>query len=487
MFSEIKSEYITFYLASKYNDYTISFMRTCWKIFRLYKSLLKELKTTYILSCILVVFVSCNNSELSSIESTNQGYNSNQFNSEVVVNWFNLMKKLTTETSGYTPPVAARAFGYTGIALYEGIQLGTPEKESLSNKLNELNILVDFDDTKVYHWSSVANTILGNMISYFYDNATEANKYLIDDLRMEYKTLFAMNMDNSILERSITLGNQITSQIIEWSELDGGLNAQFSNFPDDYTPMQGDEFWKPTAPDFLPALQPYWGTNRPFMISNVENVNPLTPPEYSTDENSVFYQRALSVYEAVNNVSTEGVIIAEFWSDDPETSATPPGHSIAILNQLIEENDFNLMQASEAFAMLAIGINDAFISCWKTKYSTNYIRPITFINNYIDPNWTPILVTPPFPEYTSGHSVQSGVLAKVLSSIFGDNYSFMDKTHMNRTDIDGTPRSFENFIAMAEEAAISRLYGGIHYQEAIDNGLEQGYAIGNNVIELFQD
>ncbi|WP_435261261.1 vanadium-dependent haloperoxidase [Tenacibaculum sp. nBUS_03] len=447
---------------------------------------MKILKTPIVL-VLLTLLVSCNTSEVSITNTNSEGNTSDQYTSEVVINWFNLMKKLTTETSGYTPPVAARAFGYTGIALYEGIQLGVPHKKSLSTKLNGLEISCDFDETKAYHWSTVANTILGNMMNYFYVNTSDLNKKRIQEMQQQYKVLCATNTEDSVLNRSILLANQITKQIITWSKSDGGVNAQFSNFPSDYTPIKGEQYWKPTAPDFLPALQPYWGNNRPFMTSNVHNVQPIDPPAYSTDKNSVFFNRAMAVYEAVNNVSKEEIIIAEFWSDDPKTSATPPGHSIAILNQLLEENNYNLFQSSEAFAMLAIGINDAFISCWKTKYETNYVRPITFINNYIDANWSPILVTPPFPEYTSGHSVQSGVLAKILSSIFDNNYGFIDKTHIDRIDIDGTPRYFENFYAMAEEAAISRLYGGIHYKEAINYGLEQGYAIGSNVILLFKN
>lgn len=446
---------------------------------------MKILKTLIVV-VLLTLLVSCNTSDISITNTNSEGNTSDQYTSEVVINWFNLMKKLTTETSGYTPPVAARAFGYTGIALYEGIQLGVPHKKSLSTKLNGLEISCDFDETKAYHWSTVANTILGNMMNYFYVNTSDINKKRIQEMQQQYKVLCATNTEDSVLNRSILLANQITEQIITWSKSDGGINAQFSNFPSDYTPIKGEQYWKPTAPDFLTALQPYWGNNRPFMIANIHNVQPIDPPAYSTDKNSVFFNRAMTVYEAVNNVSKEEIIIAEFWSDDPKTSATPPGHSIAILNQLLEENNYNLFQSSEAFAMLAIGINDAFISCWKTKYETNYVRPITFINNYIDVNWSPILVTPPFPEYTSGHSVQSGVLAKILSSIFDNNYGFTDKTHINRIDIDGTPRYFENFYAMAEEAAISRLYGGIHYKEAIDNGLEQGYAIGSNVILLFK-
>ena len=409
-----------------------------------------------------------------------------QYNSEVVVSWFNLIKVLTTETTGYTPPVAARAFGYTGVALYESIQVGTSDKLSISGKLNGLNLETTFVEGLEYHWPTVANTTIANMTKFFYSNASLTNYSSILELESEFKNQFSNEIDDGIIDRSIIFANDLTDAIILWSSTDGGFRAQFNNFPVEYDPLPGPEFWKPTAPNQR-ALQPYWGNNRPFILLNIENPIPIDPPSYSTDVNSIYYQRALEVYDVVNNITPEQIVIAEFWSDDPQTSATPPGHSISILNQLIDDNKLDLLASSEAFAKLAIGINDSFISCWKVKYTTNYPRPVTVINNQIDPSWETILETPPFPEYTSGHSVQSGVLSRILTALFGDNYTFIDRTHENRTDIDGTPREYSSFYHMAEEAAVSRLFGGIHFKEAIELGLDQGYQIGENVINMFDN
>ena len=407
-----------------------------------------------------------------------------QYNSDVVVSWFNLIKVLTTETVGYTPPVAARAFGYTGIALYESVQVGTTDKLTLSGRLNGLNLETTIEEGSEYHWPTVANTTIAIMTKFFYSNASNANYSRILELETELNSQYSNEITDDVINRSITFAYNLTEQIIQWSTSDGGYAAQFNNFPTEYEPLPGVEFWKPTAPNQR-ALQPYWGNNRPFISLNVENTIPVDPPVYSNDINSTYYKRALEVYDVVNNVTPEQIVIAKFWSDDPLTSATPPGHSISILNQLINDNDSDLLASSEAFAKLAIGINDSFISCWKVKYITNYPRPVTVIKNQIDASWETILATPPFPEYTSGHSVQSGALATILTSLFGDNYAFIDRTHENRTDIDGTPREYSSFFDMAEEAAESRLYGGIHFREGIDLGLEQGYQIGENVINIF--
>ncbi len=408
-----------------------------------------------------------------------------EYDSEVVTEWYALIKTLTTETPGYTPPVAARAFGYTGVALYEAVQYGISDKVSLSGKLSELNVSVEFEEYKEYHWPTVANVALAEMTKYFYKHTSVEKYNEIIALEAKYANQFQDEIDNAeVYVASILLAKEVTEKIIAWSETDGGLNCHLNNFPASYTPMVGDQYWRPTAPDFSPALQPYWGNNRPFLAINVETSIPELPPVYSTDPESMFYERAMEVYNTVNEITPEQVVIAEFWSDDPVTTATPPGHSISVLNQLIKKNGLNLAESVEAFAKLGIGVSDAFICCWKTKYETNYLRPITYINDNIDAAWTTILPTPPFPEYTSGHSVQSGALAEIMTNIFGDNQTFVDHTHEGRTDIDGSPRTYSSFYEMAEEAAMSRLYGGIHYHEAIFVGLDQGYKIGENVNNL---
>jgi hypothetical protein len=434
--------------------------------------------TTLLLTTL--IFNSCSGDDDITISTTN----ATDYDSTVVSDWYGLIKTLTTETAGYTPPVAARAFGYTGITLYEAVHHGIPGKSSLSGKLVELNISVTYNETQEYYWPLVASTALANMTKYFYSNTSSERYTAILNLENQCRNLARAAVSDDVYVRSINLAMETVEQMILYSLNDGGHNGQYNNFPSDYNLPMGASFWKPTAPGFLPALQPYWGANRPFLAQNINNTQPIAPPAYSTDVNSIFHQRAMEVYNVVNNITPEQIKIAEYWSDDPVTTATPPGHSISVLNQLLIENNTNLGFGAEAFAKLGIGISDAFISCWKTKYDTNYPRPITYITEQVDPNWNTILPTPPFPEYTSGHSVQSGALAEISTELFGANYFFTDHTHEDRTDIDGTPRNYSDFYNMAEEAALSRLYGGIHFKEAIELGLEQGYQIGRNINAL---
>jgi hypothetical protein len=189
---------------------------------------------------------------------------------------------------------------------------------------------------------------------------------------------------------------------------------------------------------------------------------------------------------SVKNLTPEQKEIALFWADDPGKTSTPPGHSISIASQVLREKNASLALAAETYARVGMAVADAFIGCWNTKYQYDLIRPISYIQNVIDPTWnnpsiTDPVTTPPFPEYTSGHSVQSGAAASVLTALFGDSYKFTDNTHVQR----GLPaRTFYSFFQAADEAALSRLYGGIHFMPAIELGLMQGKCIGEKINSL---
>jgi hypothetical protein len=182
------------------------------------------------------------------------------------------------------------------------------------------------------------------------------------------------------------------------------------------------------------------------------------------------------VYDTVNGLTPEQEQIARFWSDDPGSSPTPPGHSISITTQVLRLEGASLARAAESYARVAIAVCDAFVCCWYRKYTDNLLRPVTYLQRLVDPEWQPLLITPPFPEYPSGHSVQSGAACQVLTQLFGDGYRFTDHTHDSRGL---APRSFGSFLEAAREAAISRLYGGIHYRSAIEDGIAQGIRIGD--------
>ncbi len=407
------------------------------------------------------------------------------YSAEVATEWMEMLLTLTRETPGFTPPVAARVFGYTGLGMYEAVRGGMPGYNSMQGQLNEFptgSIAPAGSDD--YHWGAVANATAATIIRACYPNASTANLDAIDELEDDFINNRFKAADPETLVRSADYGRQVGQAVVAYAMTDGQAQCFNNNFPSSYVPPSGSGMWVPTPPAYQTALQPYWGEVRPFLSADVLPALPPAPPTYSTDVNSEFWLELMEVYNAVNNLTTAQEVVAFYWSDDPGTTATPPGHSLSILKQVLEKENSNLATAAEAFAKLGMAVHDAFISCWKAKYTYNLIRPITVIHAEIDPNFSIPLITPPFPEYTSGHSVQSGAAAQVLTNMFGDNYAFTDYTHQHRSDIDGSPRSFTSFFDFANEAAISRLYGGIHYRSAIEIGVEQGKEVGANISAL---
>lgn len=403
-----------------------------------------------------------------------------EFGAAVPNAWFQLMLRLIQGTAGYTPPVASRAIGCAGIALYEAIVPGMPGYVSLAGSVTDLPGLHAPGHSKSsgYHWPAVANAALAATMRDLFPTAPAALGAEIDRL----ETALASGAPRGILRRSADRGREVAAGILDWAHADGGHEGYLRNFPDDFTPPVGAGLWEPTPPGFQRALQPYWGGNRPMALRSGATCDPGAHTPFSTDPGSAFFGEALEVHDTVNALTEEQLVIARFWADDPGLTATPPGHSLSILRQVLQARDANLAQAAEAYAKVGIAVCDAFIVCWQTKYIHNLLRPITYIRRHIDPAWgDPLPVgTPPFPEYTSGHSVQSGAAATVLKALFGD-VRFTDHTHDERGF---APRSFDSFDAFAQEAAISRLYGGIHYRAAIERGIVQGRCIGEAAARL---
>lgn len=403
---------------------------------------------------------------------------------DMATDWFELQLKLVKETPGFSPPVASRAFGYAGLTLYETAVGGMPEHNSLVGQLNGLGTLPQPNPDQTIHWAAAANSALATILHLLYPTATAENLAAIDTQEQRYTEIYEAEAGPTVLTQSVAYGQAVAEAIYEWSRSDGGHEGYTRNFPETYTVVEGPGLWVPTPPNFQAALQPYWGENRPFVVKPECTLPP--PTEYSEDPLSLFYAENLTVYATVKNLTPEQEAIALFWADDPGATFTPPGHSIAIATQVLQQEEANLALAAETYARVGMAVADAFIGCWQGKYTYNLIRPISYIQAVIDPTWntpdiTDPVITPPFPEYPSGHSVQSGAMAEVLTDIFGDDYNFTDRSHNDR----GLPeRSFDSFWHAANEAAISRLYGGIHYRPAIELGVAQGKCIGEQINAL---
>ncbi|HEX6474373.1 MAG TPA: vanadium-dependent haloperoxidase [Candidatus Limnocylindria bacterium] len=401
-----------------------------------------------------------------------------EFDAAVPTAWFDLVGRLLKGTPGYTPPVASRALGCLGLGLYESLVPGMPDHRSLAGVVNALGPMPAAGKNAAYHWPAVANAALASMARGLFPTAPSALQAQINELEAQ----LAGGAPQGILTRSVDRGREVAEAIHAWSMNDGGHEGYLRNFPTNYSPPTGEGMWVPTAPGFLRAMQPFWGQNRPMVLASASVGDPGPPPPFSTAVGSAFHGEAHEVYTTVNGLNAERREIALFWADDPVNTATPAGHWSSIATQILRSQNRSLADAAVTYMRVGVGVCDAFIACWNVKFTHNLLRPISYIRSNIDPGWgNPLPVTtPPFPEYTSGHSVQSGASATVMTATFG-TVAFPDHTHDER----GLPsRSFSSFDAAAQEAAISRMYGGIHYRSAIERGIEQGRRIGAAVAAL---
>ncbi len=393
---------------------------------------------------------------------------------EIALQWYDLELKIIRRKPGFTPPVAARTIGYMGIVLYESLVKGMLEYRSLASQLNIPGIPLNRKSN--CHWAISANAALAVAVKKFSGILSHSDIKEIESLEKYFNELYSKDISPEQFIESVNYGKYIADAIYSWSGNDGGQNGFQNNYGKYMREPLLPGMWQPTA--FTGGLLPYWGRNRYLFTANSIDCQPPPPPVYSDEENSILFKEAMEVYTVFQHLTTEQADIAKFWADPSGSTFTPGGHSVKILCQVIKERKFMLDSAAIAFCKMGIALNDAFVSCWDTKYRYNFVRPITYIRKHFAKDWIPFLPTPNFPEYSSGHSVQSAAMAEVMTSLFGDNYSFTDNTN---DTLGYRPRHYTSFRACANEAAVSRLYGGIHFPVSIKSGLLQGQKIGRKV------
>ncbi len=394
-----------------------------------------------------------------------------------------LALELVRHTPTYSPPVASRAFGYLYVTAYEAVAQGSDGLESLAGQLNGLEPLPAREAGLPYDEAVVLEAALATALGDLFANTGPTGQRAMDNVGARLAEGVAADLDPAVAERSRRHGEAVAAHVLAWAATDGGAVVENMGFPLEMSLAKGPGHWVPTSrivQQQLPLL-PHWGENRPFAMPAGDTCPLPAPPAYSEEPGSAFRAEAEEVLAIRATLSDEQRAIARFWSDDPMLSPTPPGHWISIAVQVLEAQDADVERQVEVLAKLSVSLADGFIGCWHEKFRWNLVRPVTYIKAHLDPGFEPLLITPPFPEYPSGHSTQSGAAAVVLTELFGEDHAFTDATH----EADGLPaRYFPSFWAAAEEAALSRLYGGIHFRSAVEQGLEQGRCIGAHAAAL---
>lgn len=392
----------------------------------------------------------------------------------------------------FSPPVASRIYNYANISAYEVIAQSNSEYRTLANQLT------NFDEVPKAQNKETINFKVAALIAYI-----DVGKELIfsEDKVIKYRDSLYKSwkeINNKSFESSKNFGLQVAQHIKNWVATDNYKETR--TMPKFSVLTEEPSRWQPTPPDYMDGIEPHWSKIRPLVIRSATQFKPAPPPPFSLEKETNFYKELIEVYEIGKKIKEEGdtseeMEIAKFWDCNPYVSThkghlmfatkkiTPGAHWIGICKIAAKKVNADFNKTIYAYTKTSIAIADAFISCWDEKYRSNLIRPETVINQHLDEDWTPVLQTPPFPEYTSGHSVVSGAASVTLTNIFGDNFSFDDTTELPY----GLPvRSFTSFNKAADEAAVSRLYGGIHYRAAIDVGLKQGRDLGSFVIDNLQ-
>jgi len=300
---------------------------------------------------------------------------------------------------------------------------------------------------------------------------------------------FKANTDEATYAASVAFGDTIAAVVLKRAKTDGYLASRGKQ---KYLGSNDPGKWRPTPPDYLDGVEWCWNTMKPMVLDSAAQFAPARPPKYETKPGTPFYKLVKEVYDINKNLTPEQKLIAKYWDDNPfviehaghmaygNKKITPGGHWMGIAAQIIKQEKASPVKAAKTFALTSIALYDGFIACWDEKYRSAYVRPVTVIKDIMDKDWMPLLQTPPFPEYTSGHSTITASAATVLTKLYRDNLVFEDSSDYKYI---GLKRKFTSLSAAAEECSMSRVYGGIHYTISVNTGAAMGKQVGGLVIK----
>ncbi len=381
----------------------------------------------------------------------------------------------------FSPPVASRIYAYANIAAHEVLAASMNKDASLYGKIKSL--------PKVPQPNARISPSLAAVYAFMLtgEKLVFSEPMLHDSLQNILAYYKTKKISEAEYKASMAYGQTVASVILDWASRD---NYKETRKIRRYNYLKEEGKWIPTPPGYMAAVEPYWNKIRTLAIDSCNQFMPAKALPFSKDTASLFYKQAYEVYLAGKNLSKQQYDIASFWDCNPfflnveghlnfaTKKISPGGHWILIAGLVSQNTGADILKAAKAYTYTSIALFDAFISCWDEKFRSNVIRPETYINAYIDESWRPLLQTPPFPEYTSGHSMASAAASTILTGLFGKNLAFDDNTEVEF----GLPvRHFSSFDDACKEAAVSRLYGGIHYRAAIENGRTEGLLIGEYI------
>lgn len=385
----------------------------------------------------------------------------------------------------FTPPVASRIYTYSNLAYYEALRW-KDKSNSITVRLKDFESMPEPEKNKEYNFTLAA------VKSFF--KVAKALTFSKDSLRNtenEILKKFENGIDEEVYKNSITFGDTIAAVILKRAAAD---NYKKTRGMPKYSVFKEAGKWQQTSPDYADAVEPNWKLIKPMLLDSAAQCRPSSAPAYDVNKNTQYYKELMEVYNVSKQLTLSQDTIAHYWDDNPFVTehrghlmfatkkTTPAGHWMGIISILCRQSKTDDIKTARVFALTSCAIFDGFISCWEEKYRSRMPRPITVIRENIDPEWNSLLQAPPFPEYPSGHSVITAAATTVLTYQIG-NIPFHDTTELEYL---GLERSFSSIQQAADEVAISRLYGGIHYRSAIEEGKKQGQQVGDLYNSIFK-
>ncbi len=384
----------------------------------------------------------------------------------------------------FSPPVASRIYAYANLAGYEALVPFDARYESLAGKTKRFTPGPKPEPGKEYCFPLASVRAFMNV-----SRALTFSMDFYDEFEPPFYEQFKKDgVPAEVYDRSMAYGEAVAKHILDYASKDS--YKQTRGFK--HTVTNEDGTWVPTPPAYMDAAEPQWNKIRCWALDTCNQFMPPRPFPFSMAASSPYQKEVNEVYELGKSLTPEQRDIAYFWDDNAfvmnvaghvsyaSKKMTPGGHWLAITQTVARKQKLTLMPTVEAYVLTSLALADGFIACWDEKYRSKTVRPETVINKDLDPKWAPFLQTPPFPEYPSGHSTITAAAAAVLTQLMGDNIAFIDSTEYQYGH---GVRSFKSFKEAAQQASISRLYGGIHYKSAIDNGAIMGEKIGLWVLQ----
>jgi hypothetical protein len=389
--------------------------------------------------------------------------------------------------NNFPPMIAARNYVYASIAAFECVAAGDKDYRSMSGQIKHMppmpkpdttNAQIDFSLAALLAFTKVGNAVTfpeGSMMDYYNELKSGAD---------------SAGMPSDMLENTIAFSDTIVATVLKWSK---GDNYAATRGAEKFTVREENGRWLPTPPMYATAVEPHWGKIRPMVLDSSSQFEIPRPPAFDVaDTNCSYYKCMMEVKNIGDSLTEEQKHIADFWDDNPfkmnvsghvmfaTKKFSPPGHWLNIVGIAAKTAKADFNSTVGAYAITSIAFFDAFIRGWEEKYKSNFVRPETAINKFISQDWRPYIQTPPFPSYVSGHATNSAAAAETMTYWFGDKLSFTDTSLL---EFGIANREIKSFRAAAEEAAMSRLYGGIHYRCDNDEGLKVGKQVGELIVQ----